>query len=87
MCVQHIIQHHVKRVYWSLESRRPDSVWAEWVPNTSGTDPGFQVGGSEISEKIIRIRIHIVLICIQNFKLCLRDWNINIFQNWGMHIF
>ena len=23
-----------KRVYWSLESRRPDSVWAEWVPNT-----------------------------------------------------
>ena len=23
-----------KRVYWSLESRRPDSVWAEWVSNT-----------------------------------------------------
>ena len=23
-----------KKVYWSLESRRPDFVWAEWVPNT-----------------------------------------------------
>ena len=23
-----------KRVYWSLESRRPNSVWAEWVSNT-----------------------------------------------------
>ena len=53
MGVQHIIQHHVKRVYWSLESRRPDSVWVEWMPNTSGTDPGFQAGGPEISEKKI----------------------------------
>ena len=25
--------HHAKMVYWSLESRRLDSVWAEWVPN------------------------------------------------------
>ena len=23
-----------KKVYWSLEFRRLDSVWAEWVPNT-----------------------------------------------------
>ena len=23
-----------KMIYWSLESRRPDSVWAEWVLNT-----------------------------------------------------
>ena len=34
MRVQHIFQHHAKMVYWALESRRPDSVWAEWVPNT-----------------------------------------------------
>ena len=34
MYVQHIIHIMQKRVYWSLESGRLDSVWAEWVPNT-----------------------------------------------------
>ena len=34
MYVQPIIHIMQKRVYWSLESRRPDFVWAEWVPNT-----------------------------------------------------
>ena len=34
MHVQHIIQHHTKMVYWSLESRRLDFVWVEGVPNT-----------------------------------------------------
>ena len=26
--------HHPKRVFWSLKSRRLDSVWVEWVLNT-----------------------------------------------------
>jgi len=34
MYAQHIIHIMQKRVYWPLESRRPDSIWAEWVPNT-----------------------------------------------------
>ena len=32
--VQHIIHDMHKKVHWSQESRRPDSLWAEWVPNT-----------------------------------------------------
>ena len=32
--VQHIIHDMHKKVHWSQESRRPDFVWAEWVPNT-----------------------------------------------------
>ena len=34
LCVQHIIHVMHKGVHWSQESRRPDSVWVEWVPNT-----------------------------------------------------
>ena len=33
-CVQHIIHVMHKGVHWTQESRRPDYVWAEWVPNT-----------------------------------------------------
>ena len=32
--VQHIIYDMHNIVHWSQESRRPDSIWAEWVPNT-----------------------------------------------------
>ena len=32
--MQHIIHIMHKRIYWSLEFRRPDSIWAKWVPNT-----------------------------------------------------
>ena len=33
-CVQHIIHVMHKGVHWTQESRRPDYVWAEWMPNT-----------------------------------------------------
>ena len=32
--VQHIIHDMHKKVHWSQEFRRLDSVWVEWVPNT-----------------------------------------------------
>ena len=35
MYVQHIIHIMQKRVYWSLEFRRPDPAWAKWVPTLS----------------------------------------------------
>ena len=34
-----------KKVHWSQKSRRPDSVWVEWVPNTFS----FRNLGSEFS--------------------------------------
>ena len=32
--VQHIMHDMHSIVHWSQESRRPNFVWAEWVPNT-----------------------------------------------------
>ena len=32
--MQRIIHIMHKGVHWSLESRRPDPIYAEWVPNT-----------------------------------------------------